>query len=101
MYRNRPSPDTARLKFLACLAAVGLFACLWLALRLGASALHQSPATVLGLLVLAAALLSMLLRLLARIAASRDQPDLSASELSPLTFPPEPRVQRAHLERAK
>jgi hypothetical protein len=100
MYRNRPSPDTARLKFLACVAAVGLLACLWLALRPGAGAL-QGPATVLGLLVLAAALLSVLLRLLARIAASRNQPDLSASELSPLTFPPEPRVQRPHLERAK
>jgi hypothetical protein len=101
MFHSRPSPETARLKFLACMAAAGLLACLWLAVRMSGGTLPSHSAIVVGLVVLAAALMSVLLRLLARIAASRNQPDLSASELSPLTFPPESRLQRPHLQRAK
>jgi hypothetical protein len=101
MFRSRHSPDPARLKFLACLAVLGLLACFWLGFRMRAGSLARSPLTVLALVVIAAALLTVLLRLLGRISARRNQPDLSASELSTLTFPPEPRVQRPQLQRAK
>lgn len=94
MFQSRHSPDIAFLKLLASLVGAGLLACLWAAAMMGAGRLLQSPLLALSVLLVIAALGTGLRRLLQEIADRRAAQDLGASELTTLTFPPEPRVQR-------
>ena len=94
MFHSRHNPDIAILKFLASLVAVALLACLSAAAMLGADRLVHSPLLALAVLLVLGALLAGLRWLLQEIADRRASDDLGASELTTLTFPPEPRVQR-------
>lgn len=94
MFHPRHAPDIAILKFLAGLVAVALLACLWAAASMGAGRLLHSPLLALAVLLVLGALAAGLRRLMLEIAERREAQDLGASELTTLTFPPEPRVQR-------
>ena len=94
MFHTRHTPDAAILKFLAVLVGLGLLACLWAAASMGAGRLLHSPLLALAVLLVIGALAAGLRWLLTEIAERRAAQDLGASELTTLTFPPEPRVQR-------
>ena len=94
MFHSRHTPDIAILKLLASLVALGLLACLWAAATMGVGRLLHSPLLALALLLVLVALGAGLRRLLQEIADRRRSDDLRLSELTTLTFPPEPRVQR-------
>ena len=94
MLHQRPNPDTALLKFLATVAALGLLACLFAAAMLGMGTLARSPLLAGSVVLVTGALAAGLRGLVAEIAERRASEDLGASELTTLTFPPEPRVQR-------
>ena len=87
-------PDTAVLKLLASLAALALLACVAAAAMLGVGTLVRSPLLATSVLLVAGVLGVGLRRLVLEIADRRAAQDLGASELTTLTFPPEPRVQR-------
>jgi hypothetical protein len=94
MFQSRRTPDTALLKLLASAAALGLLACVSAAAVLGVGTLARSPMLATSVLLVTGALAVGLRRLVAEIADRRASEDLGASELTTLTFPPEPRVQR-------
>jgi hypothetical protein len=94
MFHRRRNPDTALLKLLASVTALGLLACLFAAAMLGVATLARSPMLATSVVLVAGALGVGLRRLVAEIADRRAAEDLGASELTTLTFPPEPRVQR-------
>jgi peptidoglycan/LPS O-acetylase OafA/YrhL len=94
MFHSRRTPDTALLKLLASVAALGLLACLSAAALVGMGTLARSPMLATSVVLVIAALALGLRRLVAEIADRRRAEDLGASELTTLTFPPEPRVQR-------
>lgn len=94
MFHSRRTPDTAFLKLLASLLALGLLAFLSAAAWMGAGPLARSPFLVVVLAIATGALLLGVRRLVVEIAQRRAADDLDASELTTLTFPPEPRVQR-------
>jgi hypothetical protein len=91
---HRRTPDIAVLKLLASLAALALLACLAAAAIVGVRTLAHSPMLATAIVVVAAVLAAGLRRLILEIADRRAAADLGASELTTLTFPPEPRVQR-------
>jgi len=95
MFHNRRTPETAFLKLLASLAALALLACLSAAALLGVGALVHRPLLATSVVLVAGVLLVGLRRLVAEISDRRAADDLGASELTTLTFPPEPRGQRA------
>jgi hypothetical protein len=94
MFHSRRNPDTALLKLLASVTALGLLACLSAAAVLGLGTLARSPMLATSVVLVIGALAVGLRRLVAEIADRRAAEDLGASELTTLTFPPEPRVQR-------
>jgi hypothetical protein len=94
MLHSRRTADTAVLKLLASLAALGLLACLAAAAMVGVRTLARSPMLTTSGLLVAGVLAAGLRRLILEIADRRAAEDLGASELTTLTFPPEPRVQR-------
>ena len=94
MLHSRRTADTAVLKLLASLAALGLLACLAAAAMVGVRTLARSPMLMTSGLLVAGVLAAGLRRLVLEIADRRAAEDLGASELTTLTFPPEPRVQR-------
>jgi hypothetical protein len=94
MFHSRPTPDTAFLKLLASLVALGLLACLLAAALLGVGTLAHRPLLATSVVLVAGVLLAGLRRLVREIADRRAAQDLGASELTTLTFPPESRLQR-------
>lgn len=94
MFHSRRTPDTVFLKLVASLLALGLLACLAAAAWMGAGPLGRSPFVLMVVVLATGALLLGLRRLAHEIADRRAADDLDASELTTLTFPPEPRVQR-------
>lgn len=94
MFHSRHTPDTVFLKLVASLLALGLLASLSAAAWLGDGPLARSPFLLLVAVVATGALLMGLRRLVQELADRRAAEDLAASELTTLTFPPEPRVQR-------
>jgi hypothetical protein len=94
MFHTRRTPDTVFLKLLASLLALGLLACLSAAAWMGAGPLGRSPFVLMVLVIATGALLLGVRRLMHEMAERRAAEDLDASELTTLTFPPEPRVQR-------
>ena len=94
MFHHRRNPDTAILKLLASVAALGLLACLSAAAVVGVGTLARSPVLATSVLLVTGVLAVGLRHLLAEIAERRAADDLGASELTTLTFPPESRVQR-------
>jgi hypothetical protein len=94
MFQTRRTHDTALLKLLASVAALGLLACVLGVAMLGMNTLARSPMLATSVLLVAGALAVGLRRLVAEIADRRASEDLGASELTTLTFPPESRVQR-------
>jgi len=94
MFQSTRNPDTALLKLLASVAALALLACLFAVAMLGVRTLAHSPMLATSVVLVTGALAVGLRRLVAEIADRRAAQDLGASELTTLTFPPEPRVQR-------
>ena len=94
MFNTHRNTDTAVLKLLAGLTALGLLACLSAAAMMGARMLARSPVVAAAVLLLAGALVAGLRRLMLEIADRRAAEELGSPELTTLTFPPEPRVQR-------
>ncbi|HET8747633.1 MAG TPA: hypothetical protein VFM98_18690 [Ramlibacter sp.] len=94
MFHSRHTPETALLKLLAGLAALAVLACASVLAMLGMRAIAYSPLLATAMVLAIGVLLVGLRRLVGEIADRRAAYDLAASELTTLTFPPEPRVQR-------
>lgn len=93
MFHTR-TPETALLKVLASLAVLGLLACAATVAIVGVRTLVRSPMLATSVLLVTGVLTATLRSLVREIADRRSSEDLGASELTTLTFPPEPRVQR-------
>jgi hypothetical protein len=94
MFQTRRTPDTALLKLLASMTALGLLACVFAAAILGLGKLAHSPMLATSVVLVTGALALGLRRLVMEIADRRAADDLGASELTTLTFPPDSRVHR-------
>src|SRR4051812_37198897 len=102
MPRHRRSPDSVSTLALAGLAALGGLACVVAAVLMLAGALPGRPTRLLTVAGLAVGLLYACVRLLQRVSRQPDANQLDpASELTTLTFPPNSRLDRPRLSRAK
>lgn len=94
--------STSTLKALAVLTGLAILGCVAVAALIGAGVWPKVPGALFGLALAAGILVIALVAIVLQILAARPERELiePALEMSTLTFPPAPRVQRPPLPRA-